>query len=77
MAISTILLCTKRITMAVTTQPDDGADDAVARRWRVMLKVGRRMMTMVMPGAGYAPHVPRLEDVYHLALGSLGLEETA
>ncbi|NVI84566.1 ABC transporter ATP-binding protein [Janthinobacterium sp. BJB401] len=30
-----------------------------------------------MPGAGYAPHVPRLEDVYHLALGSLGLEEAA
>lgn len=27
------------------------------------------------PGDGYTPHAPRLEDVYHLALGHLGLKE--
>ena len=47
MAISTILLCTKRITMAVTTQPMMVPMMRSARRWRVMLNVGRRMMTMV------------------------------
>ena len=47
MAISTILLCTKRITMAVMTQPMMVPMMRSARRWRVMLKVGRRMMTMV------------------------------
>lgn len=28
------------------------------------------------PGYGYTPHAPRLEDVYHLALGRLSMEKT-
>lgn len=40
---------------------------------------GTRVIVLAdtMPSADYAPHAPRLEDVYHLALGSLSLEEAA